>query len=146
MPLIDYWDIEEEIVEILREGLPGSTVTSEEEQMFSPEQVPWLCVYLERRDAPPSQPIAGGSRLRYQVRYSIWCWHYSLDKRESMKLRDQLIGNAEVVLLSNRTLNDKVEQAWLEGGRLLNGLGTEQQDFLSGGEIVLIAEVVSSTD
>ena len=144
MARADYWAIEQELAEVLRANVQGLTVEVESEMMFSAEQSPWSVIYLQRRTAPESaQPIASGRRMRYQLRFSIWVWCWALEKAAAVRARDDILGEMELVLMANRTLNDKVDYSWIEGGELQTGKAQES-NFLSGGEIVLIAEMTAS--
>ena len=144
MAKIDYWAIEQELAEIIRSSLDGYTVEVEPEMMFAAEQTPWVSIYLLRRDAPEGQPIAANKRLRLHLQFSIyvWCWH--LEKREALRLRNAALGELELVLLRNPTVNDMVNFIFLEGGELQSGRveGT-LGGFASGGEILLTAEAVA---
>lgn len=152
-PRIDYWRIEKEIAEVLRAGLdPGITVTIEQEMMFSPEQTPWVGVYLDRRDADQRQSLALGTRMRYQIKFTVWAWCYSLEREASFIARNAVIGDIELVLMANRTLNDLVETSWITGGAMPSAkvdstrLVSQSANFLSGGEInlVIVASAIST--
>jgi len=144
MPRADYWGIEQELAEILRANVQGLTVEVEAEMQFGAELSPWAVVYLERRDAPDGlQGISAGMRTCFRLRFSIWVWCCSLEKEAAIKQRDETLAEVERVLMRNRTLNNTVDSSWLDGGELQTGK-TQESDFLSGGEVVLIADIVSS--
>jgi hypothetical protein len=152
MARVDYYAIEEEIAEILRANIPDITVSVESELLFSPEQTPWVGVYLDRRDAPRElQKIAAGTKTTFRLTLTIWVWCYHMEKAQAIRLRDEWLSEVEVVLMRYRTLNEKVAMSWIEGGRMPSGRIqsatpiASQTDFLAGGEIILVAEVDSTT-
>lgn len=147
MARIDYYAIETEIKTILDADatLTGTLITVEDELLFGAERTPWVGVFLERRDAG-DQSLSSGQRTRYNLRFSIWCWEYSLESiSKAIQLRDDLLGKVEVALMGNRTLNGKVSTSWLEGGDLPSARVPESNGFVSGGEIILIADVTATT-
>lgn len=144
---VPYWDIENEIAEILRANLSDCTIVVEDEQMFSPEQTPWIGVYLERRDPHPQQPMAAGTKQRLVLRFSIWIWCFALERVGAFIARDDAISRAEAVLMKHRRLNEKVEMILLQGGAMPSARVSGMQDganFLAGGEIVVSAVVMAS--
>lgn len=146
MSRIDYFEIETEIAEILKADatIGGVQVTVEDD--LNLEVGPWVSIYLERRDPTAGQPLAAGTRTRMQLRFSIWCWQYSLDSiTEACKNRDDLVGKVEVVLMANRSLNSKVNYSWLEGGEIQSARVPDTSGYVAGGEVVVIAEVMAST-
>lgn len=143
MARVDYWSIQNELVEILKQNLNDVTITLEEDFMLSSEMTPWLCVYLEGREVPESQPIAAGRRVRMRVRLSIWIWCYALELHAAVQARDDLVGRVELILAENRSLNDKVDALWIEGGQLPSVNTPEAHGFFSGGEIVVSSEITA---
>lgn len=145
MARIDYFAIEEEIAELIRShpDFSGCQVLVEEELIFGADAVPWVGVYLDRRDAQPNQSLAAGTRTRMLVSFSIWVWVFGLDAQSALKQRDEYVGKLELVLMQNRTLNDKVDMSWIEGGELPSARVPDSAGFTSGGEVVLKAEVTA---
>lgn len=150
MAKVDYWDVENEIAAILRahESMYEVTVLVEPEMTFSSEMTPWLGIYMESRMAPSGQSLSAGRKQRYILDFRIWVWCFSLDVSEAIQRRNSLVGVVELVLMGNRTLNDKVDMSWIEGGRLpsarLPQSATMDSGILSGGEIILKADVSGS--
>jgi hypothetical protein len=145
MPHVDYWDIANELAEILRAGLGETLVVVEEELMLALEQTPRVGVYIEGRELPPSQPLAAGRISRIHLRMAVWCWCGAIELRQAIKDRDALVAQVETVLLSqgDRTINGKVDTFWLEGGELPSSRLPNQNGFISGGEILLRAELTT---
>ena len=149
MARVDYYAIEQEIKTVLEAdaALAGVTVTIEEELMFGSESTPWIGVYLDRRDAPPAlQRLGAGQSTRFLLRFPLWCWEYHLESiTKAIQRRDDLVGKIEVALMKNRTLSGKVATSWLEGGELPSARLPEQAGFVSGAEVILVAEVSATT-
>lgn len=144
MAAIDYYGIEDTIRSTLATACgSGINVTAEVAQPMDTR--PWVGVYLNERIAPTNQPIAAGTRQRYQLRFSIWCWCWSLDNpRSAAEARDDLIGTVESALMSNRRMGGAVENGVLQGG----SFETAKDDkglHLAGGEIIFLADTTAST-
>lgn len=149
MARVDYYAIEQAIQTLLQgaASLSGVVVTVEEELLFGAEATPWVGIYLERRDAPSDQQsLSAGQRTRFRLRFSIWCWEYSLESvAKAIQLRDDLLGKVEVVLMGDRTLGNTVSTSWLEGGEMPSARLPGGSGWVSGGEIVLVADALATT-
>jgi hypothetical protein len=157
MPGIDYYKITNRISEILaaHPDLFNTTVRTEGEADFTSGLEPWVGVYFERRDPSPNQNLDAGQSTRYLLRYSIWCWCMSIDNiYDAIKRRDDLVNIVERVLMRYRTLDDGtgplVDMSWLMGGNMPSGRFDSGNDgtsitYLSGGEILLLAEASTTT-
>lgn len=146
MPRIDYYGIELELQALLEAdpSMNGVVVTVEEHGVNHAEQAPLVNIRLDRRDATAAQPIAGGQRTRYAIRFVLLCSQYSLESVEqAARLRDDLIGRVEVVLMKNRRIGGMVHYLTLVGGPF----GIEHQDtgWLATGEVVAVADLDAST-
>jgi hypothetical protein len=141
---VDYFAIESEIAAILRADplLSGVNVVVEDQVLFAAEQTPYVGIYLDRRDAPADmQTLTAGRRTTMLLRFLLVCGAYSLDSvARAIELRDNLLGNVEVVLSRFRTINGRVRSSWLEGGEMPSGR-VGDGGWLSLGEINLVAEV-----
>ena len=149
MARVDYYAIELAIQTLLQgaTSLSGVMVTVEEELLFGAETTPWVGIYLDRRDAPADlQGLSAGQRTRFLLRFSIWAWEYSLESvAKAIQLRDDLLGKVEIVLMGNRTLDGTVNKCWLEGGEMPSARLPGGSGWVSGGEIVLVADAVATT-
>ena len=148
MARINYYGIEDAIRSVLAadSDLAGVTITVEEE--LSPARGNVVGIYLDSRSAPNElQGLSAGQRTRFHVTFSIWCWHFGVgrDWRVPMQQRDDLLGKVEIVLMKNRTLNDTVTMSWLTGGEFMSGPDPTGNQFMSGAEIKLTADVAAST-
>ena len=148
MARIDYFNIEEAIKSILDADadLADVEVLIEEELTIQRGNV--VGIYLDDRDAPDEeQSLSAGTRTRFNVRFSIWCWHFGVgrDRRVPMQQRDDLVGKVEIALMKERTLNDTVNMSWLEGGEFLSGPDPTGDQFMSGASVILIVNVVGTT-
>lgn len=141
MARIDYWGVKNELAVILREQLDNVTVVVEQDMQIGAEMTPWICVYLEGREIPAGQPIAAGRVFRVRVRLSIWVWCHNLELESAEKERDRLLGEVELILANNRTLNDKVDGLWIEGGELPSTKDPASPGFFSGGEIKISTDI-----
>ena len=147
MARLDYYAIETAIKTLLEADatLAGTVVTVEDELLFGAERTPWVGIFLDRRD-PGEQSLSAGTRTRYNIRLSIWCWEYSMESiSKAIQLRDDLVGKVEVALMKQRTLNDTVTKSWIEGGELPSARVPDNNGFVSGGEIILIADASATT-
>ncbi len=139
MARVDYYGIQQAIKAVLDadDRLHGVTVIIEEDE-FQVEQTPWIGVYLLDRDKD-GESIAAGRRQNFNVRYELWCVaHHPESVRQAAEARDDLIGNAEVALMANRTLRGalnagvalEIESGEFESAR-------SQAGFVMAGSIVL---------
>lgn len=147
MARVDYYAIEQEIQRLLLEDpdISSTTVTVETEQPLDSQ--PWVAIYLENRSAPSEQPIAAGTQTRLSLKFSIWCWTWSLENGEqAAKERDGLLGKVEIALMRNRKIGNKVNQSWIQGGDMLTSdyQNDSVTSYISGGEIILTAEVTAT--
>lgn len=151
MAKVEYNALKHMLKTIVASGLgAGHAVTADLEQPA--DQIPWVSVSLDRRDAPSEQPIRAGTGQRYRLRFSIWCTCWSYDGIEQAgELRDKLLGDVEDILMSNRTITASGSQ--LSGGQLQGGefvTANYQRDesnvptYLAGGEIVYEGDVTAT--
>ena len=147
MARIDYFSIEDELGSLIRadETVQGVQVTVEGDVEI--EAGALVAIYLDRRDPTSGQSLSAGTRTRFQIKFIIWCWEYSLDSMsDAMKKRDDLVGKVEIILMKNRTISNKVSTSWLAGGAMpAQQLEGDFDGYVAGGEIVLIAEAVAVT-
>ncbi len=150
---IDYYAIEEAIKAVLDGDATlssaGVLVLIEEQIIFDVEaRGGWVVIYAERRDPSNESGISAGQRQRYAIRFSLWCWAYSLEgTKDAMERRDDLVGNVEVALLGNRSLSGAVHKTILGGGDLAGGpLPQDMGGFVAGAEIILTAEATARTE
>jgi hypothetical protein len=145
MAKIDYFALAEEIAEIIHANKPEIMVVVEEELIIGPDNHPIVAVYVDRREPPDIQPIAAGKKMRVIVYFAVWVWSYGLNVKEAIRERDDLIGDVELILMQNRTINDLVDTLWIDGGRLPTAMLPDSSGFTSGGEIIVRAEVMAET-
>ena len=148
MARVDYFNIEEQIKTILDDDADLSDVDILIEEEISVQRGNVIGIYLDERDAPDDeQSLSAGTRTRFNVRFSIWCWHFGIgrDRRVPMQQRDDLVGKVEIALMKKRTLNDTVNMSWLEGGEFLSGPDPTGNQFMSGASVILVANVTGTT-
>lgn len=139
--ITDYFELELELQQILKDALDETTVTVEESLNFASEGTPWIGIYLDRRTLSANQFLRAGQRIDYDLEFSIWCYCYGMSIPGAVRARDQLIMLVERTLLANLTLNDKVDTCFLNGGGMATArLEGDSVGFAAGGEISLTAK------
>ena len=147
MARCDYYAIENAIATILRADatLAGVSVIVEDEVAVQRGSI--IGIYLDDRDAPMDlQAIAAGTRTRFNINFSIWCWHFGVgrDRTVVMQQRDDLLGKVEIALMNNRTLSNTVTMSWLNGGEFISGPDPTGNQFMSGAQIRLTVDATAS--
>lgn len=148
---LDYYAITDKIREILADDplMQGIAVETEGEANFISGETPWVGVFFERRDPHPDQNLDAGQSTRYVLRFTIWCWAMSLEEiRLAIKERNRIIDLVERVLMANRDIGGLVDYSFLAGGETPSGRFAEDNGaavYLSGGEVVLLADVSTQT-
>lgn len=124
MAAVDYFSIEVAIETILKaDATLGSNVTVmvEEQIQLDPQGGPKVYIYADSRRAPPDiQRLRAGTSTDIELLISVWCFAFNMDPRQAAKDRDTLVGNVELSLMADRTLNGTVQASWLEGGEFQN--------------------------
>lgn len=147
MARIDYAAIQSEIKTVLGADstLAGVTIELERDGLSSPEQCPWVGIYLERRQIF-RRPIAAGTRVDYKVSFLLWCYEYSIETiATAAQLRDDLLGKVEIALMKNTTLNGKVTTLALADDAGEFESARTNAGFLSGGSIRIEVVVKATT-
>lgn len=145
MAAVDYFGIAERIVEILKldDRLQTVPITAEAALPMTTLDQGLIVVEATRRRAMDGQPIAAGRRLRLEVDYAIWCYGFALDQQQGApyRVRDDLIGRVELVLMANRQLRDGVNVLYLNGGEF--DTVQIQRGFLIGGSVLTTVEALA---
>lgn len=125
--------------------LAGVRAFIEQDLVWAAESAPAVYIYATGREAPENeQRLAGGQRTDWILAISIWCVAWHLDSTErAAELRDLLIERVELALMRDRTIGDKCDRSWLDGGQFISGPG--EQGFLSTGEISVKVKLNSTT-
>jgi hypothetical protein len=139
---IDYYAIEQAIQTQLAAALTTARVLVEEPfQHAIADTTRIVSVFLEGRVPHNDQVLAAGTHERMLVKLSIWCAVFHMESLQvALEQRDDLIGEAELALMADRTLGGVVDSSWLEGGELFASQG-QNFPFVAGGEIILIADI-----
>ena len=148
MARVDYFSIETAIKTILDADADLASVSVLIEEELTVQRGNVIGIYLDDRDAAEQdQSLSAGTRTRFNVRFSIWCWHFGVgrDRRVPMEQRDDLVGKVEIALMKERSLNSTVDTSWLEGGEFLSGPDPTGKQFMSGASIILVADVTGTT-
>jgi len=119
MSAIDYYGIKRAMRDILAEdAVTNNLVVRIEDELLLDALGIVLNIELVSRDAVRN-PITMGQRMAYQARYVLTIVAHALEREIAEKQRDETLANVEWVLMKNRTLRDKVDALWLEGGEAL---------------------------
>src|SRR3990167_9771384 len=119
MPGLDYWSIEQELKHVLVQDptLENVQIILENDALMNFEAMTCVGIFLTRRNIPEEQPIAAGKRMYIDLEFSLWCFVADLENLEgAARKRDELLNKVEVVLMGNRTLNDKVDYSRIDNG------------------------------
>lgn len=148
MAAIDYTALTDELEAIFKndDRLEGVAIHVEEEpQMGLADNGGAIAIFMENRTATEAQPLKAGLATRFRLRISIWVVFFNLESfRAARQGRDNLLGLVEAVLMDNRTINDKVDFLWLEGGEMMSARDPGNSVFVSAAECVVAIEAVSS--
>ena len=111
--------------------------------LLSPERTPWIGIYGDGRDVD-HEPLAAGRKMSYQYRITVRVVGYGEDLKAAAKDRDDILGQAEIVLIQNRTLSGTVTMLRLEGGEMMSGEIPDGIGFLADGliEVVTVVSMV----
>lgn len=101
-----------------------------------------IIIVLDKRKPSDDQPIAAGRRTRWELHIGVWACGFAMEPEEAARIRDELLGEVELVLMANRTIRDKVAGSWLMGGEFVSG--TQEQNVFSTAETILVADVTTS--
>jgi hypothetical protein len=83
---------------------------------FSLDQ-PIINLTLVRRNAPADlQSLSASTRTRLDVIVAVWVYAFNMDQLVAEELRDDMIGEVELALMSDTTLGDSVGTSWIIGG------------------------------
>ncbi len=145
MSRIDYYSIEKELQFILQNepSLNEVTVLVEEMPELAADMSPFISIFLDRREVPSGQPIAGGTRQRMLLKLSVWCYVVEIESVEAAcKKRDDLVGKVEVALMNNRTINDSINHMMIDGGEFDN-VSIQSVGLAMGGSVVVLLDVTA---
>lgn len=148
MPRISYYGIAAKIMDVLRNdpdvAETAKQITLMEDQPRAAEMMPWIGIYPINRASPPNQPIAAGSRHRFNVNYEIWVYAFSINGVEDAFLHaEDLLGMVEVALMKHPTLDGMVDFISLTGGDFDNA--RTDAAFVMGGSVQLTVSKLAST-
>lgn len=145
MAAIDYVGIRNTMKTLLDADALTNTarIYVEEEPQFGLSDEPAIAMFMDSRSANgPDQSLSQGKRTRYKLRMSFWVLFFSLESyKAACDGRDALLANLELVLMSNRTIGDKVTTSWLEGGEMFSARHPQSSMFTAAAEVILVAEV-----
>lgn len=146
MAAISYSGIADQLKLILAADALTSTVrcyVEEEPQFGLADNGQVISIFTDNRvPSPDGQSLSAGKRTRYHAFFSLWVAGFSLESyKAAADIRDALIGNVELVLMKDRSVGGKVQDAWLEGGQFVSAKDGGSNTFVAAGEIKLGVEV-----
>lgn len=101
-----------------------------------------IMIVLDKRKPHDDQPIAAGKRTRYLLEIGVWAIGFAIDLTEAARIRDELVGEIELVLMENRTIRDKVTGSYLMGGNFITA--NAEKNIFSMAETILVADVMTT--
>ena len=142
MAKIDYYALEENLAEILRNNItsiePHAIVIEEPPDAIGLESNPSVCIMIEGRAVPEElQTIAAHTRTTYHVEVVMIVEAFDLQGfKRACELRDDVIGDIEHVLQDQDNWNSysAIECILLDGGKL-ETVKDEKGTYYAGGEI-----------
>ena len=147
MARVNYYDIQNEIKEILEldQTLAGINIQIEEPTRF--QHGGYVIIHLDRREAPDEdQFIDAGQSTRFDVFFNVVCIQTSMSSLASaMRARDDLMGKVEVALMKVRDLNNKASVQWLGGGPFESGQIEGMKGSAAQGTIEMLVKVTGTT-
>lgn len=150
MARVDYFEIETAIRDIIKANPETADIDVLIEERPSLGDSDFVLIEPERRDAPDEiQTLSAGTRTRYELEISVWCYGYGMERDDALKRRDDLVSKVEIILMGNRKLNsggkEHVTTLWLRGGEFDFRQGAEGAGFISGAQIEVICDVTAIT-
>lgn len=145
MARVDYSDIKAEIASILSASTDLATVqiTVDDDIRLDSFGVSANVEIVRRDYTAPAQSLSAGQRQRYYLTAVVSVISVALDREAAVSMRDSVVGHIEVALMRNRTLNDKVDTLFLQGGDMFLLKNTSSN---SEGYFIAAAEVVAAID
>lgn len=150
MARIDYADLKNELAQILSAAptLADIAFTVDDDIRLDSFGCSANIEMVRRDHTAPAQSLSAGQRQRYYVTTVVTVVAVGIDRQAAIEQRDDVIGEIEVVLMRNRTLNDKVGTLFLQGGELFLLKDTSDQSegyFVAVGEIIVQLDATLST-
>jgi hypothetical protein len=140
MAAVDYAGIREQVATILRALSNVRVYVEADPAAGQMDHGRSIAVFMIGRTAAQDQSASFGKRQRWHVRLTLWTFFYSMESYEAAAAgRDTLLGEMELALMANRTLNGKVEASWFEGGDLFSAKNPQTGAFLAAAETTLVA-------
>jgi len=145
---INYYSIQEEMKDIFDQSEriivnPAPNVIIEDDVVFgSMGNINSISIYLTNRSLASGQVMSAGRQTRYNLTMSVWVWSAGVDVQSTIKIRDDMLNQVELTLMANRTLNDKVEMLWLDGGEFMSTRNNPQR-FITGAELIVKIDAFS---
>ena len=146
MAAADYAAIRDQVESVLTSDARTSTAriyVEEEPQFGLADAQQCIAVFTNRRRAPAGDQVLGaGLRTRFALELLFVVVSFNLESyRKACDERDALLGNLELVLMANRTLNGTVATLYLDGGEFFSARDPQSNTFVAVAEVNVVAEV-----
>jgi hypothetical protein len=130
---------------LLEANITGLTVFVEQDPVFGLSDMgKAVVVLLRNRTLSGNQGMAAGKTNRWSVFIQLWVTGFSAESyKKAAEIRDELLGEVELVLMQNRTLSGTVGQLQLEGGVFQNAQNDSMSAFGALAELMLKAEITA---
>jgi hypothetical protein len=130
---------------LLEANITGLTVFVEQDPVFGLSDMgKAVVVLLRNRTLSGNQGMAAGKTNRWSVFIQLWVTGFSAESyKKAAEIRDELLGEVELVLMQNRTLSGTVGQLQLEGGVFQNAQNDSMSAFGASAELMLKAEITA---
>lgn len=144
MAKVDYFALSEAIETQIDNNVSNVVTRVEAELLFGMDTPRAVGIYLLNRTAPQNmQRLANGTRTDFLVTFIIRCFGFDInDLRTASERRDDLIGDVENALMTDREINGNAVMSWLDGGDFFQ---VEENGFISAGDIRLTCHVIATT-
>lgn len=112
-----------------------------------PSILPCALIYMVGRRTPERhQRMTAGRTTHYELVFSVWCLHYSMDSMEvAARFRDDLVARVDAALMRDNNLGGLLSKgSWIEAGDVLSGADPQAKAYVAGIETRFIAAAETS--
>lgn len=144
MAKVDYFALTEAVETQIDNNVSNVKTMVEREITFGMDTARAVGIYLMSRNAPADmQRLAAGTRTDFLVTFTVRCFGFDIESiRAASERRDDLIGDVENALMTDREIQGQAIKSWLEGGDFFLA---EESGFIAAGDIRLTCHVAATT-
>ena len=92
-----------------------------------------------------AQPMAANTRLMVDATFRILVSVWRFDIKDAVQFRDEILGNVELAIMKNSTLDGTVDHARCNGGDIASSQVEGDSGFVSEGEVLVVARMNAIT-